>query len=62
MPVRMTCPACGSAEIASTNCCDARWDVAVQEWITIDPGCFICDECGEDFDAPREVEIKKDES
>ena len=54
----MTCPRCGSTDIARVNC-DARWDEAAQEWLAGDPEICICDDCDEQFAQPREVEIKE---
>lgn len=58
MRLRMTCPACGSTNVARVNC-DGRWNEAAQEWIAGEPEVCICDDCGEEFEQPREVEIKE---
>lgn len=56
MRLRMTCPLCGSPDIARVGC-DARWDEARQEWIAGEAESCVCDACAAEFDAPRETEI-----
>lgn len=58
MKLAMTCPHCGSADIAQVNC-DARWSVEAQAWIAGDAESHICDDCEREFDAPNEIEISE---
>ena len=57
--LRMTCPRCHSAAVIKRSP-DETWSVRLQEWTASGSGAdddFYCDECGENFDAPRQVEL-----
>lgn len=51
--VRLLCPACGSESIVSDAA--ARWCVETQQWgLSSTMDVTICDDCGEEFNNPRE--------